>query len=346
MVSIEKRIDAFGQLGQIMSSFKSGKSRENSSLNNVIKESNSFNPWFTKENVRNAIINIGGTLTPEKLKVWAEKYLERLHHSPGKRVGVVMAGNIPLVGFHDFLCVILSGNKIIARLSSDDNKLLPEIAAILIDIDPAFKDQISFTEHKLENFEAVIATGSNNSSRYFEYYFRNVPHIIRKSRNGIAVLIGDENDEDLKLLGEDIFLYFGMGCRSVAKIFVPKYFSFNKMFESFREFKSMADHPKYINNYEYYKSIFLINGHNHFDNGFLLLKEDITYSSPPAVLYFEEYENLQNLNYHLLTDHDQIQCIVSRSQEINGAIPFGCAQKPELWDYADGIDTMEFLLKL
>jgi hypothetical protein len=313
----------------------------------LIEESPITNPWFTKTNVRSALDNIGKSLTLESLNHWTEMYTGKLNNErPVRRVGVVMAGNIPLVGFHDFLCVLLSGNIIIARLSSDDNRLLPALASRLIEIEPDLADYIIFCEEKLENFDAVIATGSNNTSRYFEYYFRNVPHIIRKNRNGIAVITGSETDDALALLGQDVFMYFGLGCRSVSKVFVPKGYSFDRMFQSLQVFSEVGDHNKYRNNYDYYKSIYLINRQKHLDNGFLLLKEDQTMASPPSVLYFEEYEDVKKLNIRLKAEHGQIQCIVSHSPEIDGAIPFGRAQQPELWDYADGMDTLAFLLNL
>ena len=348
MVQLEKRIKAFVKLGEFLRNINTPHSeQEFGSLLKLANECFRFNPWFTPYNVLTSIRNIGESLTEQRLNHWVEMYTrELIQKRRSMRVGVVMAGNIPLVGFHDFLCVLLSGNNIIARLSSDDNQLLPAIASKLIEIEPGFAENIIFSEGKLENFDAVIATGSNNSSRYFEYYFRNVPYIIRRNRNGVAVLTGNETNKELTLLGQDIFLYFGMGCRSISKVFIPKAYSFDRLFQSLEDFRSIGDHNKYFNNYEYYKSIYLINEIKHLDNGFLLVKEDMTYTSPPAVLYYEKYEDLKNLNERLLSERDQIQCVVSHSAEISGSIAFGRAQKPELWDYADGVDTMDFLLKL
>lgn len=348
MVQLEKRIKAFVKLGDFLRNINTlNPEQDNGSLRKLANESYMFNPWFTPDNVCTSIGNIGESLTEQSLNHWVEMYTHRLiQKRQSRRVGVVMAGNIPLVGFHDFLCVLLSGNKIIARLSSNDNQLLPAIASKLIEIEPGFADQILFSEGKLENYDAVIATGSNNSSRYFEYYFRNVPYIIRRNRNGVAVLTGRETNIELNLLGQDIFLYFGMGCRSISKIFVPKDYPFDRLFQFIEKYNTVVDHNKYCNNYEYYKSIYLINGQKHLDNGFLLLKQDLAFASPPSVLFYDEYNHLKALNNDLLTMHDQIQCIVSHSAEISGAIPFGKAQKPELWDYADGVDTIEFLLNL
>ncbi len=316
MIQLEKRINAFAKLGEFLrEACIPDQKTGNLNLTNLINESTNYNPWFAPDHVRYAILNIGKSLTPESLIRWVKLYTPKLEQDRNeKRVGVVMAGNIPLVGFHDFLCVMLSGHKIVARLSSDDNRLLPAIASKLIEIEPEFASQIIYCEDKLSNFDAVIATGSNNTSRYFEYYFRNVPHIIRMNRNGVALLTGEETEAELSLLGEDIFMYFGLGCRSISKVFVPKAYSFEGFFKAIENYKYVADHNKYFNNYEYYKSIYLINSVKHFDNGFLLIKEDIGFASPPAVLFYEEYENLKNLNNRLGLAKSEIQCIVSHQK--------------------------------
>ena len=348
MISIEKRIEAFNSLGQFLKSFeKPNNSEDIEKFDKLIRESNLYNPWFIEKNVRYALAAIGDSLKEDNIRKWIEPYNKAIGNNKGeKTVGVVMAGNLPLVGFSDFLCVLMSGNKILAKLSSDDNKLLPAIADKLIEIEAGFKDCIEYTEEKLQNFDAIIATGSNNTSRYFEYYFGKYPHIIRKNRNGVAVLTRDESEKDFRKLGDDIFMYFGMGCRSISKVFVPERYSFNNFFEAIEEYKYVGEHHKYKNNYDYYKSIYLINNLKHLDNGFLLVKEDSSYSSPPSVLYFEQYENIKNLNNRFITERGQLQCIVSNSNEIPGAVPFGKAQQPELWDYADGVDTMGFLIDL
>jgi len=349
MLSIEKRIKAFAELGKILklvgdNSFNY-KNENIKKLERLIKESYIDNPWFTEKNVQYSINSIGDSLKEEKIRKWLSAYgLDKT--IVGKKVGVVMAGNIPMVGFHDFLCVLISGNKFVGKLSSDDNKLMQVVSELLIDIEPGFKDSIEFTEGKLQGFDAIIATGSNNTARYFEYYFGKYPHIIRKNRNGVAVFAGDETSEELIEFGKDLFLYFGMGCRSVSKAFVHKGYKFDKLFESLDAYNSAIDHHKYRNNYDYYKSIYLINKTKHFDNGFLLVKEDLTYASPPSVLYFEEYDDMNILKKRLLDENEQIQCIVGNPNQIEGLVPFGQAQNPELWDYADGEDTMEFLINL
>ena len=349
MLSLENRIDAFAELGRKLRLLRE-KSFEPADknlykLNKLIEESHIDNPWFTEENVKNAIHSIGLSLEEEKIGKWLSNYdLDKIKER--KRVGVVMAGNIPMVGFHDFLCVLISGHKFLGKLSSDDKKLLPAVAELLLEIEPEFDDSIKFTEDKLTGFDAIIATGSNNTSRYFEYYFGKYPHIIRKNRNGVAVFTGDETSDELTEFGKDLFQYFGMGCRSVSKVFVPKGYKFNRLFEALSTYNSIIDHHKYTNNYDYYKSIYLINKTKHFDNGFLLVKQDLAYASPPSVLYFEEYDDMNVLKKRLIEEGEQIQCIVSHAKEIDEAIPFGKAQKPKLWDYADGVDMMEFLLSL
>jgi len=262
-----------------------------------------------------------------------------------RSIGLILAGNIPIVGFHDILCVLASGHKALIKLSSHDQKFIPYLLNKLIEIEPGFELQISYID-RLKDFDAVIATGSNNTSRYFDYYFSKVPHIIRKNRNSVAILNGEESKEDLEALGHDIFDYFGLGCRNVSKLYVPKDYDFKEFFESIEEFKSVADHHKYNNNYDYNKSIFLVNLDKHFDNGFLLLKEDSRFVSPLAVLYYKEYQTIEQLGSELIKNEDLIQCIVSNSKLPLSTVAFGQSQCPGLMDYADGVDTMKFLREL
>lgn len=348
-IPLQKRINAFELLGKYLSDLKADKNKNEGldKLKTIINESHHYNPWFTPENVFSALRSIGESLKKKKLEQWIVSYSNQLQ-TPGpiRTIGVVMAGNIPIVGFHDFLCVLISGHRFLGKLSSDDEKLLPAVAEKLIEFEPAFEDFIEFTDNKLQGFDAVIATGSNNTSRYFEYYFGKYPNIIRRNRNGVGVLTADESQAELKALGNDVFQYFGMGCRSISKVFVPNGFSFDKFFEAIVGFKSISNHHKYNNNYEYYRSIYLINNTEHFDNGYLIIKEDSAIASPPSVLYFEYYNSLNAINNWLEMNKDQIQCVVSKSSEIRDVIPFGTTQNPELWDYADGVDTMQFLTAL
>ena len=225
MIKIEDRITAFVKLGNILKSLNDSsivsENRPLKALNKQIEESHLYNPWFTTENVKHAINSLASSLEENKIRKWLQAY-DFTVAMESKKVGVVMAGNIPLVGFHDFLCILISGHRFIGKLSSDDQKLLPALADILVELEPGFKDQIEFTEDRLQEFDAIIATGSNNTSRYFEYYFGKYPHIIRKNRNGVAVFTGNETEKELAEFGKDLFLYFGMGCRSISKVFVPK----------------------------------------------------------------------------------------------------------------------------
>ena len=344
-------IKAFVKLGDILRTYQSEQTEEYTTyykqLDLSIQKAQAHNPWFTNENVLFAIQSIGKSLVIDNIELWLKPYKEGIEkNTKPKKVAVIMAGNIPLVGFHDFLCVILSGNNFLGKLSSDDEFLLPGVADVLISIEPKLKDRIEFADGFIKKFDTVIATGSNNTSRYFDYYFGKYPNIIRKNRNGVAVLTGEESSDELNRLGGDIFQYFGMGCRSISKFFVPENYVFDKFFESIESYSSIGNHNKYKNNYDYYRSIYLINKVKHFDNGFLMITEDTPFASPPSVIYFEYYKDLNNLNNRLSNEVDNIQCVVSNSKEVSNSIPIGKAQQPDSWDYADGVDTMEFLVNL
>ncbi len=354
---IAHRIKGFFLLGEFLKQFSElGKKDVTNKLNiifyddfnELILSSNFSNGWYTETNVRHAIDMIASSLNQELIEKWISTYKNPLSDNLlAKNIGVIMAGNIPMVGFNDMFCVILSGNKFVGKLSSADKFLLPFLAKILIAIDSKFANYIEFTEGPLKKIDAVIATGSNNSARYFEYYFGKYPHIIRKNRNSVAVLTGNESVDDLKLLGNDIFQYFGLGCRNVSKLFVPKGYKFDTFYESIFDFKYVINNNKYGNNYEYNRTVFLMNNQpSLLDNNFLLLKEDSGYSSPIGVLFYEFYDNIFNLNQYLKKDNQQIQCIVSKISEIENAVSFGETQRPKLNDYADGIDTMLFLNSL
>jgi len=301
------------------------------------------NPWFTQENIRYAMKVWSDTLTEENIRTWQGKYEDlRLKGNPSKLVGLVAAGNIPFVGLHDVLCILLSGHRGLVKLSRDDRVLIPHLFEILSDKYAGLNDTIRFTEGKLSGFDAVIATGSNNTSRYFEYYFGKYPHIIRKNRNGVAVLSGKESRQDLELLAEDIFRYFGLGCRNVSKVYIPSGFDPGVMIPAFGKFQHVSLHSKYMNNYDYQKSILLINNLEHLDNGFILLKENHSIGSPIAVLHIERYEDIKLVKKDIAMGRENIQCVVSDILE--EGIPYGRTQEPALWDYADDIDVMEFLL--
>ncbi len=310
----------------------------------VIQTEYTYNGWFTERFVRQAIGAIAGSLEKKKLQLWMDRY-PLLPAEPGRSgtIGVVMAGNIPLAGFHDMLSVIMSGNSFLGKPSSKDDRLLRMVAKVICFIEPAFSERISFTENYLNKADAYIATGSNNSARYFDYYFRNSPHIIRKNRNGIAVLSGSETDEELMLLGTDIFAYFGLGCRNVTKIFIPEGFSPERLMSAFESFIHLREHHKYSNNLDYNRSIYLMNRIHFLDNGVLLLKEDKATASPVGVVYYENYSHLEIVKEKIAEQQENIQCVVSTIKDIENRIPPGKSQYPALWDYADGVDTMEFL---
>jgi hypothetical protein len=314
-------------------------------LQHIIQSESNYNAWFTPESVSQAVTATGESLTEANLERWLSAYTFT-EHEP-KKIGLILAGNIPLVGFHDVLCVLVSGNIALIKASSQDARLIKYVLQLLVNIKPAFTSQYQFIE-RLEGFDAIIATGSNNTSRYFEYYFGKVPNIIRKNRNSVALLTGKETTEQLHLLGKDIFDYYGLGCRNVSKILAPKGYDFIPFFEAIESYHPIGNHHKYHNNYDYNKAIYLVNRDKHLDNGFLLLKEDDRMVSPLAVLFYEEYEDMAAAQSWLTKQSENIQCIVSAAplQVNNQVVEFGKSQHPNLWDYADGIDTLQFLSNL
>jgi hypothetical protein len=340
-MTIGDRIDAFAQLGEVLRNFLSGNEDEKApGLNELITNQHLKNPWFTPENITAALKSISGQLTHDNLAKWTSFYPDLQSEKRSLTAGVIMAGNIPLVGFHDFLCVLISGNRLIAKTSTKDSELIVKIAEILCSIEPRFRDRIVFTEGYLKQFDVVIATGSNNSSRYFEYYFGRYPNIIRKNRNSVAVIEGNETESELKSLGSDIFLYFGLGCRSVSKIFIPEGYDIRSVIPGWQSFSGIVNHSKYANNYDFSKAVFLVNREKFLDTGYLLLKEEKGLSSPVAVLYYDYYKSPSALHDKTEEMKDKIQCIVGHHY-----LPFGKAQSPHLWEYADGFDTLEFLSK-
>ena len=310
---------------------------------NLIELSQSHNGWFTPEQVQFSVQSWAKALTEDNLNQWLSNY--DFSKTEPKKTGLILAGNIPLVGFHDFLSVLISGHDVLVKTSSNDQHLLKFLAKYLIAIQPELNSKITFVEGKLEGFDAVIATGSNNTARYFEYYFKDKPSIIRKNRNSVAVLDGTETHEDLVGLGEDIFRYFGLGCRNVSKLFVPKGYNFDNFFKAMYEFREVIQYEKYANNYDYNKAVFLMSNFQLLDNEFMTIKEDSSYSSPISSVFYEFYDNLNEVNSRLNNDLEQIQCIVSNNL-IENSVSFGQTQQPKLWDYADNVDTLSFLSKI
>lgn len=337
-------LKAFVKLGSYLADFCENDNGSLDSFEETLAKAEQQNGWFTRDNIIIALKQWSELLTEENLSQWLSKYELTVDNAP-KTIGIVMAGNIPLVGFHDFLCVLLSGNKVLAKLSSNDKVLLPFLSDYLIKQEPLLAERIEFTEGKLENFDAVIATGSNNTGRYFEHYFGKKPNIIRKNRSSVAILTGNESQAELEALGEDIFRYYGLGCRNVAKLFVPKGYDFDAFYKAMFTFQDVIHHHKYANNYDYNKAVYLMSDFKILDNGFLVLKEDEGFSSPIAALFYSHYDSLEELRGQLLGQEEQIQCIVSAESQSND-VDFGETQKPKLEDYADGVDTMGFLLQL
>lgn len=344
----EDRINAFVQLGTELEAVLAGNphTEAGKKLLELLPVHVLSNGWFTEGNLRHRLGTIAATLKKDALQDWLSAY-PRAAEEKSKTVSVILAGNIPLVGFDDFRCVLCAGFVFSGKLSSDDKFMLPLLAQILIEAEPRFGNRISFTENRLSAIDAVIATGSNNSSRYFEHYFSKYPHIIRRNRNSVAVLSGDETREELTALGEDIFRYFGLGCRSVTKFYVPENYRFDAFFESIYNWgDETMGNKKYMNNYEYNKTVYLLNKLDLLDNNFLLLKEDIGIASPPGVVFYERYGDAAELRRKLSADRALIQCIVSRPAFDPAAVAFGQSQQTSLRDYADGVDVMQFLSEL
>ncbi|WP_426483131.1 acyl-CoA reductase [Chryseobacterium sp. R2ACT005] len=304
----------------------------------LLKRSEIENPWFTIDNQKFALQQWADLLTDENIRNWLGNYSTS---KISKRVGLILAGNIPLVGFHDVMSVVLSNHIPVIKLSSKDKYMVP----FLLKKWNEFSNEnvvFEFVE-RLENFDAVIATGSNNTARYLEYYFKNYLSIIRKNRTSIAVLKGDETEAELQLLAKDIFQYFGLGCRNVTRIFIPQDFVIDRLFESFVGFQDIINHNKYANNYDYNRAVYLLNQDKFWDNNFVMLKEDDKLFSPLSVINFSRYESLDDVKTFIAENEENIQCVVSKEELVLNAIPFGEAQNPGLDTYADNVDTMKFL---
>lgn len=352
-MNLHQRINAFAKLGTFISQFTTPEPARNDTIehNSVffdgfkhqLKLAKEHNGWFTQKNLAFALNGWAESLTTSQLEHWLKTYT--IANVSPQQVAIIMAGNIPLVGFHDFVSVLLSGHNVLVKQSTNDKHILPYLAKYLEYVEPEFKGKITFTEGKLENFDAVIATGSNNTARYFEYYFKDKPSIIRKNRNSVAVLSGNESEEQMRHLSEDIFRYYGLGCRNVSKLFLPQGYNFDAFFNAMFPWKDIINEHKYANNYDYNKAVYLMSEFDMLENGFLMIKEDISYSSPIATLFYEYYDTPEALQEKLKSEANNIQCIVAHNF-IDTEIPFGKTQKPELWDYADNVDVIDFLLKI
>jgi hypothetical protein len=355
--TLEERLNILEKLGNALG-------RTDHDFETLCEKAFQKNKWFTPDNIKFAVLVWAESLTRENLLKWISLY-PNLHYSPlsfgegqGVRpVAVINAGNIPFAGMHDLLSVFITGNKYIGKNSSDDPYHMPYIVDLLININGSLKDYFQFVDKlptassNTKPFDTIIATGSNNSAHYFEYYFSDYPHIIRRNRNAVAVLTGNETKEELQQLGKDIFCYFGLGCRNVSKMYVRQGYGFNNFFEAIYSYSTLIQHNKYMNNFDYINTILLMNKIPFLQNGFLIVREERQIPSPIAVLHYEQYHDIETLSKKLDEVQEQIQCVVTNEEMIfktalhDRVVRFGEAQHPSLWDYADGVDTVGFLLE-
>ena len=346
-MTLNEHIEAFSELGKFLEQFFNDSNTKDDEfsqrLATEIEAAVHYNGWFTKNNVRFSLQQWQLALTEDNLSAWLKNY--DINTKVPKTIGLILAGNVPLVGFHDVLSVLVTGHNVLIKYSSNDQRLLPLLLEKLKAINSKYNERIKTAKDQLKGFDAVIATGSNNTSRYFNYYFKNVPSIIRKNRHSVAILTGEESPEQIQLLANDIFRYYGLGCRNVSKLLVPEGYNFNTFFENIMNWSEVINDNKYANNYDYNKAVYLMSGANMLDNNFVLLKEDKGFSSPIGVLFQDSYKNLEELEEILAEEKDNLQCVVSNNLQPHH-IYFGETQHPKLWDYADNIDTVEFLLKV
>jgi len=344
-MTVEERILSFSKLADCLQNTLKNKRFGSQKLRKQIEDEHNHNAWFIPFFVQKSITAIVQMLNKEQLNLWILPYQNDINTSQTSlQVGVVMAGNIPLVGFHDFLSVLMCGHTFVGKLSSQDARLLPIIAEILCKIEPRFKDKIKFCYDKLGKINKIIATGSDNSANYFAYYFQKYPSIIRKHCNSIAILDGNESDEELKKLADDVFLYFGLGCRSVSKIYIPKKYNFEALFTAFNSYKNIVNqHNKYLNNLEYQKTVHLLNSVPFLDNEIIICKENSALASPVGVLHYQYYNNLDTILNEISLLGDELQCVSSNAIKKSSFVNLGQTQFPKLGDYANGINTLEFL---
>lgn len=332
--SLAHRTSVFYELGQRLLSLSGAEKAD------LAFRAGSQNNWFTEKSVSQALEAWAKNLSRESLEQFTKGY--RLSPTQPKTIGLLMAGNIPLVGFHDLLTVLLADHKALVKLSSQDRVLMQFLIEQIRDIEPSLDERITFSE-RLKEVDAVIATGSDNSVRYFKHYFAKYPHIIRQNRTSVAIMRGSESAESFRGLGDDLFRYYGLGCRNVSKLYVPRGYDFKPFIDALTDYASLLNHHKYCNNYDYNKSIYLVNREPHLDSGFFLMKESKNLVSPISVIFYEHYQNEAELSLKLADRQDKIQAIVAEQGWYVGSIPFGTAQEPTLGDFADGVNTLEFL---
>lgn len=348
-MSVNDRLKCLVETGQLLQEVVSAKGMEElndsaqQELYALIDTVFQKNAWFSPWSVRNALTGISEMLNSSDITEWASRYYKNITRKENQNtIGIVMAGNLPLVGFHDLISVFLAGDKAQLKLSSDDKELMPVIIKLMSSVDSRVNDMVTIANEKLEGIDKVIATGSNNTARYFEYYFGKYPNIIRKSRTSLAILSPSDSEDDIDQLAEDIFYYYGLGCRNVSKIYLPKSIGTTHFIDVLSKNASKLDNVKYINNLEYHKSIMLINNVQFLDGGFFFMKEDNSLFSPVSVLNYEFYDDIDSVQQFVQENKNDIQCVVGNASFCD--VSFGQAQHPKLWDYADKVDVLQFLL--
>ena len=340
---------ALVQLGAWLRGEYSGQGADNETL---LGQAEMENRWFTRESSKIAMQGCGEMVDSDILSDWLDRYDWPEQNQSTKRVGLVLAGNLPMVGWHDVMCVLLTGHTAVVKTSSSDSVLITAaVEAWQAFLPQGEKLKVEWVLGKMSDVDAVIATGSANTNRYFEYYFKDLPRVLRSQRTSVAVLDGTETDEDIRQLGNDVFRYFGMGCRSVTKLFLPSGFDLDRLFKVWVEWSSLGDHNKYANNYDYHKAVWLLNQESLLENGFVLLKEDVGLFSPVGTLFYSYYSDVAALADHLEVHTEQLQCVAKKDAgPLQGysrsTVLLGQTQSPKPWDYADGVDTISFLLGL
>ena len=348
MSNFKERLIAFSELGTLFKENVDKKENKkfpewDTVLEKTLIESHSYNSWFTIDNLKLSLKNWSNSLQENIISDWLSKY--NIEDKSSKKIAIIMAGNIPAVGFHDLLCSLLLNFNCIVKLSSEDKLLIPFIVKFLESRNEKLKNKVTFESEKLKDFDGVIATGNNNSHRYFDYYFSKYPNLLRKTRHSIAVLDGKESDNDLSELSNDIFNYFGLGCRSVSKVFIPYGYDLDLLFNAFFRHKEVVNHNKYVNNFDYNKAVYLMSKEKFIENGFIILKEESKLGSPIGCLFYEFYNDKKEITKLINNNSDSIQCVVSNIN-FNTNIKFGQTQCPNISDYADNNDTIKFLLKI
>lgn len=334
-LSKQARIESLAALGEHLGKLST-------SHPSLLEEARIKNPWFTPDNLHLCLNNWGKALQTTHIKAWLQPYGEQPNRV--KDIGIIMAGNIPLVGLHDLLAVLGMGHRAKIKPSHSDEVLMKHVLAFLVQNEPLLEDYIELVD-RMNDADAVIATGSDNSSRYFEYYFRDIPHVIRKNRTGVSILTGNETNEQLIALSDDLFTYFGLGCRNVTKLYVPEGYNFTPVIEAMSKYQDIIHHHKFANNYTYHKAIFLMNLDKHIDTGFVLMKEDKGIHPPLGCIFYQFYVDVNDVVLEIRSKKDELQVVVG---QINfpGVIAFGKTQDTGLSDFADEVNTLEFLASL